>query len=557
MRRAGAPCPAPVPTGSSRSPRPKPSSPATRTFASGPTPPNPPATQTRLCGALFRAREPPSPRSNGNRLTGSGARSRSRSTAGSSSRTPLSCIPTLSSPSSSYRSTPSPTVRQPARETGLQLRDQPSQDRQALRRTELRHPNLRTDRTRPTRLPTLLPLHTAPPREWGMERPERCARPTARRRVGNDRRSGHGRRQPRRRVHPPNHPRIHRQRSARTRLPRPPAPAPDRLDPPTAWYSFQMTVDGDWEANYPDPASYIPAFFSCGGANSAGYYCHPALDREMRHAELLEPTDAPKARELWATIDRQLTNDAAWLPTVTFRDIELTSGRLRNYEYNPVWGFLADQAWLRWPTRPDRTGSRPVPEGRCSSVPRVAGCGGQRSDVSSDLSAGSIAGCSASGARGPHAIGLNRTRFATRSGARAAARANSISTPASHRRASPSRRRGRPSRSSSAAEARSNSSESSAPTQSSTGGLLAPDAQVSHLRDCRQSRGWTCVLTGAGKHRPRPTRVAAFVRTAATTMSTLEVLVWASPRGSLAVRHCGVSAPLRVGRRRCCAGRHA
>jgi hypothetical protein len=37
---------------------------------------------------------------------------------------------------------------------------------------------------------------------------------------------------------------------------------------------------------------------------------------------------------------------AIWVPTVTARDVELTSRRLRNYQYNPVWGFLADQSWL-------------------------------------------------------------------------------------------------------------------------------------------------------------------------------------------------------------------
>ena len=37
---------------------------------------------------------------------------------------------------------------------------------------------------------------------------------------------------------------------------------------------------------------------------------------------------------------------AVWVPTVTYRDVELTSRRLRNYQYNPVWGFLADQSWL-------------------------------------------------------------------------------------------------------------------------------------------------------------------------------------------------------------------
>jgi hypothetical protein len=72
----------------------------------------------------------------------------------------------------------------------------------------------------------------------------------------------------------------------------------------------------------------------------------PALDREMQQAELAELNDPAKAAAAWASIDRELTNDAIWVPTVTARDVELTSRRLRNYQYNPVWGFLADQSWL-------------------------------------------------------------------------------------------------------------------------------------------------------------------------------------------------------------------
>jgi hypothetical protein len=31
---------------------------------------------------------------------------------------------------------------------------------------------------------------------------------------------------------------------------------------------LQLSVDGDWLAAYPDPSSYIPQFFGCGGGNS-------------------------------------------------------------------------------------------------------------------------------------------------------------------------------------------------------------------------------------------------------------------------------------------------
>lgn len=113
------------------------------------------------------------------------------------------------------------------------------------------------------------------------------------------------------------------------------------------WKRMQVSVDGDWVADYPDTSSYLLQFLGCGGGNSNGYYCNPALDRKMQQAGLLELTDPPRARTIWESADRQLTDDAIWAPTLTFRNVELTSSRLRNYQYNPVWGFLPDQSWLR------------------------------------------------------------------------------------------------------------------------------------------------------------------------------------------------------------------
>ena len=111
--------------------------------------------------------------------------------------------------------------------------------------------------------------------------------------------------------------------------------------------SLQISNEGNWIPAYPDPSSYVPAFFSCDGASSNDYYCNPAIDHEMRHAELLELTNASAADALWERVDRQLTNNAEWVTTVDTRELEITSARLHNYEYNPVWGFLADQSWVQ------------------------------------------------------------------------------------------------------------------------------------------------------------------------------------------------------------------
>ena len=110
--------------------------------------------------------------------------------------------------------------------------------------------------------------------------------------------------------------------------------------------NFQISIDGDWLAAYPDPSSYIPQFFSCDGGNDGGYYCSPPLDRKMQQASQLELNNPAKAAATWTAIDRQLTNNAIWVPTVSEREVDLVSKRLHNYEYNPVWGFLTDQSWL-------------------------------------------------------------------------------------------------------------------------------------------------------------------------------------------------------------------
>lgn len=110
---------------------------------------------------------------------------------------------------------------------------------------------------------------------------------------------------------------------------------------------FQISTDGDWSSDYPDPSSYIPQFLGCGGGTSNGYFCDPALDRAMRRASQLGLTGPARSAAAWAAIDRRLTDAAAWVPTVSLRDVELTSRRLGNLQYNPVWGFLADQSWVR------------------------------------------------------------------------------------------------------------------------------------------------------------------------------------------------------------------
>ena len=92
---------------------------------------------------------------------------------------------------------------------------------------------------------------------------------------------------------------------------------PVRHDQHVDAQGFQISTDGDWPADYPDPSSYLPQFFGCGGGTSNDYFCDPALDRAMREASQLGLTDPARSAAAWAAIDHRLTEHAAWEPTVS------------------------------------------------------------------------------------------------------------------------------------------------------------------------------------------------------------------------------------------------
>jgi len=110
---------------------------------------------------------------------------------------------------------------------------------------------------------------------------------------------------------------------------------------------IQLSVDGDWAPDYPAPSAYLPGFFGCHGGFSNGYFCDPGLDRLMQRATALRLQDPRRAAALWSRIDHEIADRAYWLPTVSLRAPEIVSGRVRNYEHNPLWGFIPSQVWLR------------------------------------------------------------------------------------------------------------------------------------------------------------------------------------------------------------------
>jgi YVTN family beta-propeller protein len=115
-----------------------------------------------------------------------------------------------------------------------------------------------------------------------------------------------------------------------------------------------QVIDGGAGANYPATDGFLTtltcAAFVPNNAHATGdstEFCNHAIDRQIERTASLQRTDPTAASAAWAGLDRQLTNLAVWVPTVTPNETDLLSKRVGNYQYNPVWGPLIDQLWVR------------------------------------------------------------------------------------------------------------------------------------------------------------------------------------------------------------------
>ena len=115
-----------------------------------------------------------------------------------------------------------------------------------------------------------------------------------------------------------------------------------------------QVVSGGWSADYSSASSFFGkltcAFFvprSAEKTTDAAELCDPGFDRRVAHAQSLQLIDPAAATAEWARLDRELTKRAIMVPTVNFRETDLLSPRVGNYQYHVLWGPIVDQLWVR------------------------------------------------------------------------------------------------------------------------------------------------------------------------------------------------------------------
>ena len=109
-----------------------------------------------------------------------------------------------------------------------------------------------------------------------------------------------------------------------------------------------------WGADYAAPFDFLAKNLSCAAFSrnpdrnaNLSEFCSPRIDAHMRRAAAAQATDPDRANRLWAAVDRELVDAAPWVPLFNPRGLEVLSNRVGNYQFNPAYGSLIDQLWVR------------------------------------------------------------------------------------------------------------------------------------------------------------------------------------------------------------------
>jgi YVTN family beta-propeller protein len=116
---------------------------------------------------------------------------------------------------------------------------------------------------------------------------------------------------------------------------------------------IQAGISG-WLQDYPSAGSFFNDLLTCrsftpGSSANMNYsaFCNRRIDAEITHARSLQITDPGAASRLWTKVDHEVVREAPWLVIQNPLSLVLVSRRVGNYQYNPQWGALLGQLWVR------------------------------------------------------------------------------------------------------------------------------------------------------------------------------------------------------------------
>jgi peptide/nickel transport system substrate-binding protein len=108
-----------------------------------------------------------------------------------------------------------------------------------------------------------------------------------------------------------------------------------------------------WIAGFPSAADFIPPQFRCAAfvpassQENVAQFCDRSIDAQMDRAAATQVQDPAAATVLWQQVEQSLLAQAPVVPAYNRRNVDVVSKRVGNYQFNPQWGVLLDQLWVK------------------------------------------------------------------------------------------------------------------------------------------------------------------------------------------------------------------
>ncbi|PZS03125.1 MAG: peptide ABC transporter substrate-binding protein [Pseudonocardiales bacterium] len=109
-----------------------------------------------------------------------------------------------------------------------------------------------------------------------------------------------------------------------------------------------------WYQDYQAASDFLVPLTGCAGfrpesgANAnISEFCDHKSSADMDRALALQVRDPTAANQLWANIDREVTNQAPMVVMFNPKVVTFVSARVGNFKYNSQWGPLWDQTWVQ------------------------------------------------------------------------------------------------------------------------------------------------------------------------------------------------------------------
>jgi len=112
---------------------------------------------------------------------------------------------------------------------------------------------------------------------------------------------------------------------------------------------------GGWGLDFPSAEGFIRPLLSCAyydpsspetTTNLAGF-CDRSIDAQMERATSTQVHDPAEAIMLWQRVEDAILARAPIIPAFNRTYVSLVSERVGNYQYNPQWGPLLSQLWVK------------------------------------------------------------------------------------------------------------------------------------------------------------------------------------------------------------------